>query len=491
MQIPFDRLGLEPVQPLRGIDSLHFVFENSRLPQVICTAVTVDLSTAPIPVTPEGWRQHLIRRCLRLPFLHRVYQPMPFGRGAWVHTPDLDLDYHFPEVTHDGPLTDKVRTSFLAKQFKKPLDPAKPLWEITTLRRTDGPEVTIYVRLHHSQLDGMFAFSAFSILFDPTEETPDRDEPAVTPEVIREVAATDAKTVRRLHRRAWLACKLDAVRDVVPLIRDLRAASKNKKQVLADSNADPAQFPPSSCGETSWGRAKPSGELNVAWGRVPSPVLSAIGRPLGASFVDVVLGAATAAFRAKLIADGITPTKPMACGYPVSTRQPPHQLASGNQTGSYDIPLPVHLDDTIEQIRFVKAARKLGKKVYDAGDIHLQERTFRYLPMRVAKAAALVYDKLGLARHHTQLFDTFATFLPMPFEKAYILGAEVTDSFSTSALNNLFHCELMGTRNREMVRLAFASDPQVFPDGDLFMESLLSEIHKLNTQITADEKSPT
>lgn len=477
MRIPYGELGQEICQPLSGVDSLHFVFERPGLPQVLCTTVTVDTSTSPEPVTPELWREHLARRALQIPLLYRVLRPTPFGRGMWVHTGEVDLDHHFRHEWHRGALTDEVRTAYVARRFKEPVDWSRPPWEISILQRSDGPETVICIRLHHSLLDGLFAYAVFSSLFDPTAETPDLGLPIPVPEVVQRAAELTEAEIRRIGWQHSMRAKADALVDLAPFLHDVRRAAVEKERITTEAEA--AYVARGLSARSPWARKPSSGQVEVSWSRIECARLRTIMSEYSVGFNDVILGLYTAAFRDRMLEEGVTPTKPLICGYPVSTRSTSRYFDAGNRTGNFNVPLPVHLRDPGERLRFLARATDVGKRRFDVGARPIQDRLARLVPETTTDALISAYGKLGLARLHRPVFDGFATVLPHYPQARYLLGARLVDIFSTSALNDVLHTELVGVRNRSTLRLAFTNDPVAFGRGAAFSERMSEEVTAL------------
>lgn len=481
--IEFGDLGKEVCQRLSPIDSLHIALDKPGMPQVIATTVTVDTTTSPVAVTAESWRNHLARRAMQLPFLYRVHEPTFGSRGVWRHTQNLDLDYHFPVFVHNSSIDRSVSSDFLAKRFKEPIDPAKPPWDFPSLISADGSRITVCFRLHHSLVDGIFAFAGLRILFDDSNDVDDIDQPLRVPDSVQRAAALDSAQFTKARRRRWRQAKVEAVGDVPSLLRDVRTARSARSRLLAEE--DKELIAPTFGGRTSWGRERPSGGLDVKWGEIESARIRRLRSSLSVGYNEVAMALYTGALKAKLHREGVQPNRPLICGVPVSTRTPQLMTASGNYTGSFNLPLPVHLDDPIERAGFIKRANRLAEAIYHSGDPNIQERLGRFVPTRGVSRFIDIYGKLNLGRLHPQIFDTFATVLPLPSENLHIFGSRVVDVFSTSALNHLSHCELVGVRGRDSLRIAFAADPVTFGDAEEIVSDMVQELSLLERRSRA------
>src|SRR5262249_59897014 len=80
----------------------------------------------------------------------------------------------------------------------RPLDPARPLWELWLLPGLPDRRVGAYLRLHHVLADGAAALAIFGALLDPDPGAPAPAAPPFTPAPI---PAPSQLLADNLHRR--------------------------------------------------------------------------------------------------------------------------------------------------------------------------------------------------------------------------------------------------------------------------------------------------
>ena len=65
------------------------------------------------------------------PFRWRLKEvPLGLDYPYWIDDPDFDLEYHVRELALAPPPTDAKLAEQVARIFARPLDRARPLWEL-------------------------------------------------------------------------------------------------------------------------------------------------------------------------------------------------------------------------------------------------------------------------------------------------------------------------------------------------------------------------
>jgi WS/DGAT/MGAT family acyltransferase len=96
----------------------------------------------------------------------RVVAPVvPISRPYWAVDPDFDVRYHVRRVRVPGAAGEDELLSLVESLGPQPLDPARPLWDVTALEGlADGTGALLY-HFHHAISDGQGAKEIFSYLF--------------------------------------------------------------------------------------------------------------------------------------------------------------------------------------------------------------------------------------------------------------------------------------------------------------------------------------
>jgi diacylglycerol O-acyltransferase len=116
------------------------------------------------------------RRAVR--FRQRVVAPViPISRPYWIVDPDFDLRYHVRHVhlADGGKQRDLLNLAQRIGQV--PLDPARPLWEVTLITGLDDGTSALLYKMHHAITDGGGGPGLFGEIFGTEPGPPSRALP--------------------------------------------------------------------------------------------------------------------------------------------------------------------------------------------------------------------------------------------------------------------------------------------------------------------------
>ena len=93
---------------------------------------------------------------------------VPFGLDYpyWVDDPDFDLDFHVRELALPPPGTDEKLAEQVARIVARPLDRARPLWELYLIHGLEHGYVAMLTKIHHAAIDGLSGAEIMGVLFD-------------------------------------------------------------------------------------------------------------------------------------------------------------------------------------------------------------------------------------------------------------------------------------------------------------------------------------
>ena len=96
---------------------------------------------------------------------------LPLAPPSWQDDPDFRIERHLRRATLPSPGDDAQLQAYLQAHFSRPLDRARPLWEIHFVDGYRGGAAVV-ARLHHAIADGI---ALVCLLLSLTDEAPDRD----------------------------------------------------------------------------------------------------------------------------------------------------------------------------------------------------------------------------------------------------------------------------------------------------------------------------
>ncbi len=104
--------------------------------------------------------------------------PLDLDLPYWIEDPDFDLDFHIRESAVPPPATREQVARTVARIVARPLDRARPLWELYVLHGLPHGRVGVLSKIHHAAVDGMSGAEILSVLLDVAPEGREVPPPA-------------------------------------------------------------------------------------------------------------------------------------------------------------------------------------------------------------------------------------------------------------------------------------------------------------------------
>src|SRR5437588_1543790 len=167
------------MRQLTGLDAQFLALESARQAGHVGGVAVLDPGSRPNGRVELADIHNLIADRLPLlpPFRWRLKQvPLGLDYPYWIDDPDFDLEYHVRELALAPPPTDAKLAEQVARIFSRPLDRAKPLWELYLIHGLQDGRVGLLTKIHHAAVDGMSGAEIMTALLDLTPEG--RDPPA-------------------------------------------------------------------------------------------------------------------------------------------------------------------------------------------------------------------------------------------------------------------------------------------------------------------------
>lgn len=296
--------------------------------------------------------------------------------ASWVADRRFDLARHvlrekLPACLPGG--QERALQERVAELAGQPLDPARPLWQFHLVERYAGPGgvpgSALILRIHHCIADGMALIGVILSMADGGAAPPGPGAQAgdakdrvmggaldpLTPLTRLAVRALDALgdgAARSLGRLARPGEGLGLERGIEAGVRGSLDLARLLRQVAHDSAAL-ALMPDDSATRL---KGRPGGTKKVAWcPPVPLDEVKAVGRALGCSLNDVLLGCLAGALGQylKSLGDAVAGREIRAM-VPVNLRPPEASPTLGNHFGLAPLLLPIGIDNPVERLYEVR-----------------------------------------------------------------------------------------------------------------------------------------
>src|SRR3954468_17763390 len=161
------------MRQLTSLDAQFLALENPRQTGHVAGLAIYDTSTTPNgQLTCGEMKQLLADRLHLLPPLRWRLVEVPFNADYpyWVDDPDFDLDFHVRELALPTPGDEQQLAEQVARLHSRPLDRARPLWELYVISGLRDGHVAVYTKIHHAVIDGVSGAEITGMLLDLTPE---------------------------------------------------------------------------------------------------------------------------------------------------------------------------------------------------------------------------------------------------------------------------------------------------------------------------------
>ena len=161
------------LRQLTGLDAQFLALETPRQSGHFSGLTILDPSTRPNGRLELADVQSMIAERLPLlpPFRWRLKEvPLGLDYPYWIDDPDFDLEYHVRELALPPPPTDAKLAEQVARIFARPLDCARPLWELYLIHGLSDGNLGLLTKVHHAAVDGMSGAEIMGVLLDLSPE---------------------------------------------------------------------------------------------------------------------------------------------------------------------------------------------------------------------------------------------------------------------------------------------------------------------------------
>ena len=398
-------------------------------------------------------RLHLLPR-----YRQRVVS-VPFGLSypTWEDDPDFDLGRHVEELTMPAPGDDRVLSRFGGKLFSERLDRDHPLWKLSVIQGHESGNTILFMRLHHSMVDGVSAVALVDVLHS--------HDPQGT--------ATATSPV------PWRSAPLPSTRRVVSDALVERAGATGRAVIGAGSALSPTRLPARVRGlarfasttlraAPTWVRPAPRTPFNrriseareFAWLELPFGGFRATRRVLGGTVNDLVLTILAGALGRYLRRHGEgTEDLRLRAMVPVSMRRADDHGPMGNAVSMVVVPLHVGVEDPVERLRLEREAMDRAKAEEQADGVYRVMELSRRIP------PPLHHLSLRLAPAGAPMpFNIVSTNVPGPQRPMYLAGRKMVHWYPLGVpwtTLGLFLCTLSYNKT---LTLGLVADPTIVPD---------------------------
>ncbi len=361
---------------------------------------------------------------------------------SWEELPDdkIDLDYHLRHSALPAPGSQRELGVLVSRLHSAPMDRRYPLWECHVIEGLEEDRWSLYIKAHHSQVDGVGGIRLMRRMLsvDPTqrdmlpawavgEQGPDqsgvvRPEPA-RPTAIERATARDARPGLVAGAASTVA---GGVRSGVSVAGSL---SRTYAETLTGLRDDAGRGVPFRAPRTLF-NGRIHAPRRFATQHYEVERLKAVATAAGVSLNDVFLAVCGGALRRYLLEHDALPAEDLVANVPVSVR-PEGGARVGNALTFLYARLGTTEEDPLDRVAVVAASTRLGKERLPevrgvAMDLYTTALMAPFLSVAIS----------GLGGRGRPAANLVVSNVPGPAERRYLDGSPMEEFYPVSLLFN-------------------------------------------------------
>ncbi len=472
------------MRQLTSLDAQFLALENARQTGHVGSLAIVDPATA--PGGSFGYDELtalLAARAPQLPPLRWRLAEVPLGldHPYWVEEAEIDLGYHVREMALASPGTDEQLAEQVARIVSRPLDRARPLWEIYVIEGLESGCVAVLTKIHHAVIDGLSGAEIMALLLDLT---PEGREIGPADDTLADPAPSSLQMLGLglLGLPRYPVRMLRALPRAIPNIEDTPfgifpgAGTVSKLASLA--RRDGVQRPGLTAPKTLFsGRISP--HRRFVFGQLSLDEFKAIKNKYGTTVNDVVVAVCAGAVRRWLLEHDDLPETPLVAQVPVSVRTGEQFGTYGNRILLMAAPLHTEMHDPVERLQATHEALAEMKERRGALPAELLQDANNFIPPAVFARAARLTFGYSTSRPGRPTWNLVISNVPGPQFPLYMAGAKLVANYPVSVITDGMGLNITVMSYMGHMDFGIIADRDQMPDLDLLMTYLREEVEAL------------
>ncbi len=437
------------MRQLTSLDTQFLALENSRQSGHVAGMAVLDPSTAPGgTLTAADIQALIVERLPMLPPLRWRLAEVPLGLDYpyWVDDAGFDLDFHVRELALPSPGSDDQLAEQVARITSRPLDRARPLWELYLIHGLSSGHVAMLTKIHHAVIDGISGAEIMGLLLDLG---PDGPLPPSAPKW--RGRAEEMPSSREMLARAALGIPryplrmLRALPRAIPNVEDtpfatlpgaaLAGAVTSRLRGLLGGEAVVDGSQRLTAPRTSFnGRITP--HRRFAFGQLSLGEVKAIKNHYGCTVNDAIVSICAGAVRRWLIEHEELPDQPLVAQVPVSVRNEEQIGTYGNRILLMSAPLFTNVADPVERLALTHDALNDMKVRHRALPATLLQDANHFIPPAIFARAAQLTFRLSTSGAAHPTWNLVISNVPGPQIPLYCAGARLVANYPVSVITD-------------------------------------------------------
>ncbi|HEX2084922.1 MAG TPA: wax ester/triacylglycerol synthase family O-acyltransferase, partial [Solirubrobacteraceae bacterium] len=438
------------MRQLTSLDAQFLAMESPRTYGHVSGIAIYDPSTRPDGKLELADVCRLVGERIHLlpPFRWKLVE-VPFGLDLpyWIEDPDFDIDFHVRESAVPPPGNKRQLAETVSRLVARPLDRARPLWELYVIQGIEGGRYTgLLTKVHHAAIDGVSGAEILGILLDLEPEGREIPPPRDSGSGEREPTQWEmlGRGLLGLPRQPLRAAS--AVPATVPYLPDLPGAQlvPGMGALGKVTNAIRRRVGGGGDGEIlepqrltvprTFFNARISPHRRFAYDSLRLDRIKAIKNELGITVNDVVVATCATAVREWLLERDELPDDPLVTMVPVSVRTPEQRGEFGNRVSMMIVPVPTDEPDPRRRLMKTHEVLKVAKTRHRALPANILQDATRFVPPALFTRAARVTAQVFAGVQPPLNF--VISNVPGPPVPLYLAGARLVANYPVSVITD-------------------------------------------------------
>ncbi|MDM8538107.1 wax ester/triacylglycerol synthase family O-acyltransferase [Desulfobacterales bacterium HSG17] len=377
-----------------------------------------------------------------------------------VLTPDphFDLSYHVRPMAVPAPCEIDQVMDYVARVHGLLMDRARPLWELHVIEGIKGRRFGLYLKVHHSIMDGISAINLMKQYFSNDPDDTKLKQPAAKKKKKRNANKAAGNL---LEKGMGLVAK--GQKEVSKAVDLAGMFTHIGKELIRSEKVVPPWYSP----QKSPLNVELTGRRNVAVTSFSLSGFKELGKTRKATINDVILAVSAGALRRFLKEKGSLPKKAMVANIPVYIKPADGVEQVGNAISSINCSLGTHIDDPVKRLEHIRNSTFEGKSQLMAMSKDAID-TYNLMMAGPFIAAQL----LNITPKIRVPFNILVSNVPTSHDKLYLMGAEMESLYGLNLIFQMQALNVTVTTYCDSADFTLMACRKTMPDLDIIIRYL-------------------
>ncbi len=466
------------MKQLKPQDAQFLYMEDGHVASHVTSIMICDQSTAPdgivrfkeILSTIEnrlGNSPLYSQKLMRLPF--------DFDFPYWVEDPHFELEYHVRHSRLPEPADWRQLCIHVARFHSRPLDMARPPWEIYIIEGLDNVEgyaegsFACLMKMHHSAVDGT---SAQQFMFSMMDLAPG-GPPMIPPPSGRKLTRATAVSASQVLTRAAINNATSPVKLANAAMKLTPRLAKLAAKRLAGRDEERRSVPMTRFnGSISPNRAFDAVTFDLADFKTIAKAFPE------AKINDVVLAVCGGALRKYLKSKNELPIEPLIITAPINKRSGTGSSGhDGNDISAMTVPIFTNIANASERMKAIVKASQRAKQAKSGLSARIATDLAKHVPAMTLSTVGSLLVSSGLVGD--RMSNAIVSNVPGVQIPLYFCGAQISGVYAMAPIGAGMGLFITTPSYNNRISFSITTTRQIMPDTPYFMNCLKASLKEL------------